>query len=374
MAKRKESQGEGDGSREGPPQIPPHAGAPAGDGDAGGHSNEQDGAAAGGAAAGIAAAQARAAANEQRLAALEAFVGPLVAEVRALRESGAATALEVSALRESGAAAALERRTLLAKIDQLTATVEQVMASCDKGGSAALDACSHSKRLEVKIISLQSELQDVRLEQQRMQGRIGSAEQQEADKSLVVRVPRAAAVALANKPQPQLGMGAPPPAPRPPASEADVRGAIASLAYEAVQRAGGGRICIDQALPLGGPPRAAAAAAGDGASGSNGRGPQTDSFLVLVKLRDPATRTSVLMNAKHLAGDPKFSQVYLNAALTGQQRQLRYQYMQSAAYRAAREARKRIVWRGPVPSVCGAAGRFEALPVPPAAPLAAGRA
>lgn len=335
MAKQKAAVGAGGGSKEGPPRIDPHAG---GSGGAGAGESEQAGGAAGAAAAGIAAAQA----CEQRMVALE----QANAQLRALLEAVQAEHSQVVA--------------------QLTAVQEElklVKESCDKGGSAAFAASTRSERLEVRATALQSELQEVRDEQQRMQNRHGSAEQREAEQSVVVRVPRATAVAWAN--QRLQGPDGPPLPPRPPASEGDVRAAATDIAHAATQKAGGGHLQIKQARPLPGP-RGAAGGGAAGGSRSDGHG-AGDSILVLVVLRDAATRNGVLKGASWLAGDRRYDSVYINPALTGAQREQRYRYLQSAAYQAARAAQKRVFWRGPVPWVRGVDGSLEALPPPPLA-------
>jgi hypothetical protein len=334
MAKKQAAAGAGGGTKEGPHRIDPHAGRGV---CAGG--SEQDGGAAGAAAAGIAAAQA----YDRRLEALEQANAQLRAQVEALTAQLAAQSAQMTAAQ---------------------AELELVKSSCDKGGSAAFAANTRSERLEVRATAIQSELQEVRAEQQRMQNRHGSAEQREAEQSVVVRVPRAAAEALANgRPPPQQGPGGPPPPPRPPASEGDVRSAATHIAHAATQKAGGGYLQIKQARPLPGP-RAAAGGGGDaGGDRSGGRG-AGDSILVLVMLRDAATRNGVLKGASCLAGDRRYDNVYINPALTGAQRELRRLYMQSAAYQAARAAQKRVVWRGAVPWVRGSDGSLEALPPP----------
>jgi Skp family chaperone for outer membrane proteins len=331
MKQKQAAAGAGGGTEEGPRRIDPHAGG----------SGEQPGGAAGAAAAGIAAVQA----CEQRMEALEQENAQLRALVEACRA-------QVAAMQEE---------------------LKLVKDSCDKGGSAALAASTRSERLEVRATALQSELQEVRDEQQRMQNRHGSAEQREAEQSVVVRVPRASSAAWATgRPQ---GPGGPPPPPGLPVSEGDVRAAATDIAVAATQKAGGGHIHIKQARPLPGPRGAAGggAAGGGAAGGGAAGGSRSDgdgaggSILVLVTLRDAATRNGILKGASCLGGDRRYDSVYINPALTGAQRELRYRYLQSAAYKAARAAQKRVVWRGPVPLVRGVDGSLEALPPPPLA-------
>jgi hypothetical protein len=203
----------------------------------------------------------------------------------------------------------------------------------------------------------------VRDEQQRMQNRHGSAEQREAEQSVVVRVPRASSAAWAVGRQ--QGPGGPPPPPGLPVSEGDVRAAATDIAVAATQKAGGGHLHVKQARPLPGP-RGASGGGAAGGNSSDGHG-AGESILVLVTLRDVATRNGVLKGASCLGGDRRYDSVYINPALTGAQRELRYRYLQSAAYKAARAAQKRVVWRGPVPWVRGVDGSLEALPLPPLA-------
>lgn len=337
MAKNKAAMGAGGGSKETPRRIDPHAG---GSGGASAGDSEQAGGAAGAAAAGIAAAQA----CEQRMAVLEQSCDQLQALVQ----------------------------TLTDRVTALEAELQLVKSSCDKGGSAAFVANTRCERLEAKANSMQGELQEVRSEQLRMQGRYGSEEQREAERSVVVRVPRAAAEAWANRSRSQ-GPGGPPAPPRPPAPEGEVRAAATEIAEAATQKAGCGRLHLKQSRPLPGPRRTAAAAGdgGDGSSRSNGRG-DGDSILVLVALNNAATRSGVLKGASYLAAHPAFSGIYINPALTAAQRELRYRYLQSAGYQAARAAQKRVVWRGAVPWVRGVNGALEELPPPAAAAGAAG--
>jgi hypothetical protein len=349
MPKKQTAGGGGSGSKEGPGKISSHAGTAGGAVSPG---SEQDCGATGAAAAGIAAAHAQGAAQEQRLQALEQTCDQLQAAVETLQQQLAARTDQVTALE---------------------AELQLVKSSCDKGGSAAFAANTRSERLEVKATSLQSELQEVRSEQQRMQGRYGSEEQREAERSVVVRVPRAVAEAWANRPRPPQGPDGPPAPPRPPAPEGEVRAAATEIAEAATQKAGCGRLQLKQSRPLPGPRRSAASAGdgGEGSSRSNGRG-AGDSILVLVALNNAATRSGVLKGASYLAAHPAFSSIYINPALTAAQRLLRSRYLQSAGYQAARAAHKRVVWREAVPWVCGINGALEELPLPAAASGAAG--